>query len=71
MLARAQIVLNVGGIRHETLLSTLLEKSGTRLSQLAENHVRGACSEYFFDRHPGVFSTVMDYYRAGTYAGQF
>ena len=62
-----QIVINVGGIRHETLVSTLLAKAGTRLHHLAKHHVRGTAREYFFDRHPGVFSTVMDYYRGGEF----
>ena len=62
-----KIVINVGGIRHETLTSTLLAKSHTRLGYLARKHRRGVSDEYFFDRHPGVFSTVMDFYRTGTY----
>lgn len=60
-----KIVINVGGTRHETLLATLNSKPGTRLYQIAMRHSSGKTREYFFDRHPGVFSTVMDYYRSG------
>ncbi|CAD5111689.1 unnamed protein product [Dimorphilus gyrociliatus] len=61
------ISINVGGSRHDTLADTLLNKPGTTLCQLARKHLNGTCrkKEYFFDRHPGVFSTVMDYYRSG------
>ena len=60
-----KIIINVGGTRHETLLTTLTSKQGTRLSNIAEHHTGGRAKEYFFDRHPGVFTTVMDYYRSG------
>ena len=60
-----KIVINVGGTRHETLLTTLQSKSGTRLHHIASRHSGGPSKEYFFDRHPGVFTTVMDYYRSG------
>lgn len=60
-----KVVINVGGSRHEILLSTLASKPGTRLSHLTKRHKRGRTAEYYFDRHPGVFNTVMDYYRSG------
>ena len=60
-----RLVFNVGGHRHEALLSTLLRRPGTRLSQVASRHAPGNSTEYFFDRHPGVFDAVMDYYRSG------
>ena len=60
-----KIVISVGGIRHEILVSSLIERTGTRLCNLAKKHVRGRKEEYFFNRHPGVFSSVMDYYRSG------
>jgi hypothetical protein len=63
-----KIILNVGGVRHETLISTLTNKAGTRLASLALRHRKfypGITKEYFFDRHPGVFSTVIDFYRNG------
>jgi hypothetical protein len=63
-----RIVLNVGGARHETYLATLQRNPDSRLGRLAEYHeelTEESCDEYFFDRHPGVFSAVMDYYRSG------
>ena len=62
-----KIVLNVGGVTHETLVSTLAKKPGTRLSDLAQQHARGeeTETEYYFNRHPRVFNTVIDYYRSG------
>ena len=71
-----KIIINVGGVRHETLLSTLISKPGTKLCQLARRHEKGTGEkgtgdkatgpvEHFFDRHPGVFGTVIDFYRSG------
>ena len=62
-----RIVLNVGGVRHETHLSTLRNISSTRLSRLAEQHMFGGIKKemYFFDRHPAVFNSVIDFYRTG------
>lgn len=68
-----RIVLNVGGVRHETFLSTLKTIPDTRLSYLAEHHTTVARSpeydaskgEYFFDRHPGVFAQILNFYRTG------
>ena len=60
-----KVVINVGGIRHEILVSSLIDKRGTRLCNLAHKHIKGRKEEYFFNRHPGVFSSVMDYYRSG------
>ncbi|XP_046353503.1 potassium voltage-gated channel subfamily C member 3-like [Haliotis rufescens] len=61
-----EIVLNVGGVRHETHASTLQNVPNTRLSRLAENHLLGGGKEeYFFDRHPAVFNSIIDFYRTG------
>lgn len=69
----SKIILNVGGVRHETYLSTLRNIPDTRLYSLCEHH-RGltktfefdsSADEYFFDRHPGVFSHILNYYRTG------
>lgn len=62
-----RIVLNVGGVRHETHLATLRKIENTRLSCLAERHeFSGVQKEvYFFDRHPAVFNSVIDFYRTG------
>ncbi|XP_022787126.1 uncharacterized protein LOC111327256 isoform X2 [Stylophora pistillata] len=68
-----RIVINVGGVRHETFLSTLKTIPDTRLSYLGEHHTTVARTpeydtvkeEYFFDRHPGVFTQILNFYRTG------
>lgn len=62
-----KIALNVGGVRHETHVSTLQNIPDTRLSNLAEQHVisDNPKDEYFFDRHPAVFNSIIDFYRTG------
>ncbi|XP_060758090.1 potassium voltage-gated channel subfamily C member 3a [Neoarius graeffei] len=66
-----RIVINCGGVRHETYRSTLRTLPGTRLSWLTEPD---ACSnfdydpksdEFFFDRHPSTFAFILNYYRTG------
>ncbi|XP_036361488.1 potassium voltage-gated channel protein egl-36 isoform X3 [Octopus sinensis] len=69
-----RITLNVGGVRHETHVSTLKNCPQTRLSKLADIHKQThQKEEYFFDRHPAVFNSVIDFYRTGciqqTYGG--
>ncbi|NP_001191593.1 noninactivating potassium channel [Aplysia californica] len=60
-----RILLNVGGVRHETHVSTLRTVPNSRLSRLAETHLEngGGRQEYFFDRHPSVFNSIIDFYR--------
>uniref|UniRef100_A0A6I8RU74 Potassium voltage-gated channel subfamily C member 1 n=1 Tax=Xenopus tropicalis TaxID=8364 RepID=A0A6I8RU74_XENTR len=66
-----KIVINVGGIRHETYRSTLKTLPGTRLSWLTEPDAFSnfdydpKTDEFFFDRHPQVFAYVLNYYRTG------
>lgn len=61
-----RITLNVGGVRHETHVSTLNNCPNTRLSKLADLHKQShQKEEYFFDRHPAVFNSVIDFYRTG------
>ncbi|GFO40748.1 potassium voltage-gated channel subfamily c member 1 [Plakobranchus ocellatus] len=62
-----RILLNVGGVRHETHVSTLRTIPNSRLSRLAELHLEtgGGRQEYFFDRHPAVFNSIIDFYRTG------
>ena len=68
-----RIVINVGGHKHETHLSTLKNFPDTRLAWMAENPMAKRCHssddggpvEYFFDRHPGVFVHILNYYRTG------
>lgn len=65
-----RILLNVGGVRHETHVSTLRTIPRSRLSRLAEFHLDngGGRQEYFFDRHPAVFNSIIDFYRTGKYS---
>lgn len=82
-----RIILNVGGVRHETYKHTLKKIPATRyfnvqfcsyrefaqivricrLSRLTTNlaNYDPVLNEYFFDRHPGVFSQILNYYRTG------
>jgi potassium voltage-gated channel Shaw-related subfamily C protein 1 len=63
-----RVILNVGGVRHETYKHTLKKIPATRLSRLTTNlaNYDPVLNEYFFDRHPGVFALVLNYYRTGT-----
>ena len=65
-----RIIINVGGIRYETYKSTLKNIPDTRLSWLTNTHGHNPdfdphTGEYFFDRHPGVFNMILNYYRTG------
>ena len=70
-LAKEKILVNVGGVKHETYRSTLKMIPDTRLAWIAENKSSNfdgfdpSKNEYFFDRHPGVFSQILNYYRTG------
>ncbi len=66
-----RVVINVGGMRHITYRSTLRNVPDTRLSWLADSSAFHSADydaetgEFFFDRHPAVFSHVLNYYRTG------
>ncbi|VDD85823.1 unnamed protein product [Enterobius vermicularis] len=62
-----RVIINVGGVRHETYKHTLKKIPATRLSRLTTNTANydPVLNEYFFDRHPGVFAQIMNYYRTG------
>ena len=59
------IVLNVGGVRHETQISTLLKRPETRLYAVAEAAKAQGKREFFFDRNPQMFPSILNYYRIG------
>jgi potassium voltage-gated channel Shaw-related subfamily C member 1 len=65
--AANRVVLNIGGTRFETCKNILKKIPATRLSRLNETLVNydPICNEYFFERHPGVFSQILNYYRTG------
>jgi hypothetical protein len=67
MMEDNRIILNVGGTRHETCSTTLRKIPATRLSRLTPQlaNYDPILNEYFFDRHPGVFSMILNYYRTG------
>ncbi|KAJ7989914.1 hypothetical protein DPEC_G00309430 [Dallia pectoralis] len=66
-----KIVINCGGVRHETYRSTLKTLPGTRLSWLTDPDAFSnfdydpKTDEFFFDRHPGTFTFILNYYRTG------
>lgn len=59
--------------RYETYKATLKKIPATRLSRLTEAlaNYDPILNEYFFDRHPGVFAQVLNYYRWGRILDDF
>ncbi|XP_048203450.1 potassium voltage-gated channel subfamily G member 1 [Perognathus longimembris pacificus] len=73
---RRQIIINVGGIKYSLPWTTLDEFPLTRLGQLKActnfddilsvcDDYDVTCNEFFFDRHPGAFGTILTFLRAG------
>ncbi|CAL8404390.1 unnamed protein product [Boreogadus saida] len=68
---KERVVINVGGFCHQTYRNTLRTLPGTRLALLAEPDAPehfdydAESREFFFDRHPGVFAHILNYYRTG------
>ncbi|KAK3715638.1 hypothetical protein QZH41_008074 [Actinostola sp. cb2023] len=65
-----KIYINVGGKRHESYLSTLMNIPDTRLAWMAESLMNkqgeeATRKELFFDRHPDLFGSILNYYRTG------
>ena len=70
------VMLNVGGEKHEVAWKTLEQMPSTRLGRLASASTHRdiiQCADYyslidnefFFDRHPRSFKTILNYYRTG------
>ncbi|XP_072033922.1 potassium voltage-gated channel protein Shaw-like isoform X2 [Amphiura filiformis] len=66
-----RVRINVGGIRHETYKTTLLNIPDTRLAWLAQTTSMSNTDydpinrEFYFDRHPRVFEAILNFYRTG------
>jgi hypothetical protein len=62
-----RVILNVSGIRFETYMSTLNLIPESRLANLSATNsdYDQNKNEYFFDRHPGAFIAILNYYRTG------
>ena len=65
-----RIIINVGGVKYETFKSTLRSIPDTRLSWITEAQGHNpdydpSSGEFFFDRHPGIFNMILNYYRTG------
>ncbi|KAL3857096.1 hypothetical protein ACJMK2_011792 [Sinanodonta woodiana] len=59
------VTLNVGGIKHETQISTLEKIPNTRLHAIAKTARTTGKREFYFDRDPNVFVNILNYYRIG------
>ena len=77
--SRKTVVLNVGGERFTAMRATLVKFPATRLGKLLRastiEHVLENCDEftpgdppeYFFDRNPDNFHSILNMYRTGKF----
>ena len=79
---QTKIVINVGGQKHEIMWKLLQQKPLSRLGKLAKAKTHEAilslCSGYcldrneiYFDRDPGIFNTILNYYRQVYFKNSF
>ncbi|CAJ0874548.1 17189_t:CDS:2 [Entrophospora sp. SA101] len=70
------VILNVGGTKFETKISTLLSQPDTLLGKMFHPRNRSLLkpthrdNEYFFDRNPKAFYYILEYYRTEDNAGE-
>ncbi|POG83237.1 BTB/POZ protein [Rhizophagus irregularis DAOM 181602=DAOM 197198] len=65
-----KVVLNIGGIKYETLQSTLTARPDTLLGTMFQERNQMMLhptnnNEYFFDRNGRAFHYIMEFYRTG------
>ena len=62
-----RVIINVSGIRYETYFNTLKLLPNSRLANLNESNADydPIKKEYFFDRHPGAFLSILTFFRTG------
>ena len=66
--AEEKVTINVGGKRYVTYWSTLKNVPDTLLANLTttDKSFDVISGEYFFDRNPQYFASILDYYRTGS-----
>ncbi|XP_047133798.1 potassium voltage-gated channel subfamily C member 1 isoform X1 [Hydra vulgaris] len=65
-----RVIINVGGVKHECFIETIKAFPDTRLYWIAEAAMQNKdfdyeSNEFFFDRHPGCFQNILNYFRTG------